>query len=271
MSEKKDVWDRYHENMMREGQEAIENSRLARATQEFDELIKDMSQSKFQKGTKELGKTFKHMALASIKTNVLEKLFMLLEPFISLLNIFNPLFQTLSAIFNMALLPVIQTLTPVIADMSKWLFENKDAIIAVISALSPLILIFEAINGTGPGLSLIFDSINFQFKAMKTIFGDVDWIAQKIWSTFSNLQEKLSSLYYIVHNLVIKIFDFIRALENLSGYYEKPDPFSFFDRSGKSGLQMLDQMKQDEKQEQILITLKDISYFTKKTYYEGKS
>ena len=77
-----------------------------------------MSSTKTEKAKKTTTSMFKSMAKAAPQAFVLEKLMMLLEPFINLMDLFTPIIEVLAAIIEIGLLPIIQELNPLILMLS---------------------------------------------------------------------------------------------------------------------------------------------------------
>ena len=175
-------------------------------------VSKKISESKFQKGVKELGKTFKSMAQASVQAWAMERLMSLMEPFISLLDLFTPLFEVFAGILQEALLPIIMELNPIIMLMVQWLMENKDMIILFINVLNPLLLIFHLLMGNFEELHILFISIEF---IVKTFWTSLDWL----YKQFVMFYELISGNIFIL-NMIKGFKDFFKLMESLYDFID---------------------------------------------------
>lgn len=105
---------------------------LLQIATQVQEMAESMSSTKTEKGAKKIGSMFKTMAKAAPQAFVLEKLMMLLEPFINLLDLISPIIEILAAIIEIGLMPIIQELMPWILMAVQFLWKYKDAMAQVV-------------------------------------------------------------------------------------------------------------------------------------------
>jgi len=173
---------------------------LGSAVKPLEDLSKKMSDSKFIKGLKELGKTMKSMIDASFKGWIISNLMSLIEPFLNLLKMFNPLFAVLAAIIQTMLLPIVKILTPWIVALAQWLWKMKD----FVALLVPVILILVGILG-GPFLAIILGVIAV-IALMIT-----HW--ETIWKVMTAVADFLYKGFITVFEVILgKIKDFVNGI-----------------------------------------------------------
>ena len=110
----------------------------------MEKTTSNMANPRFQKAAKLFGGTVDalikggpHMAAAHLAMEGLSRILQIFAPLIELIS--SPL-EVFTSILEMALVPTIQALAPLIADFNVMLIENKDSIIAVVQVMSPLFM-----------------------------------------------------------------------------------------------------------------------------------
>lgn len=176
------------------------------------EVTDKMSSKKTEKAAKSLGGVFASMAKASIQGFIIEKLMILLGPFLAILDLFNPIFEVLAAIFAEALMPIMRELIPIIMLIVNALIQNKDIIIKLIKiALIPLMAIIGILMDIFIQLQPILDEI------MEALEPLLDMIIELI-SEFFESEEVMLVVSFAIKGLVIGLRWLIIAIKILVGW-----------------------------------------------------
>lgn len=154
----------------------------------LEEVGKQLGSQKTQKSIKGFSGMLGKLTKVNPYTIALEKIMILIEPFISLIDLFNPVLEYLAGIFEQMLIPVIQALMPLIM-----LF------IDILDELKPTFMMIGEILGNYVGkiVQALIPVIMALFEVMKP---------------FLPLIEELSPLFDL---LFLLMFPFLPLLEAL--------------------------------------------------------
>lgn len=105
--------------------------------------LKDMAKlvggTKFGKNIKEFGKSMKSMAAASIQSWKMEQVMKLIEPFLMLLQLFEPIISILSGLLSVLVFEIFKEFIPFTIQFSQWLLGLMPIFKAIGSAIAKFI------------------------------------------------------------------------------------------------------------------------------------
>jgi hypothetical protein len=192
------------------------------AMEPVKETAEEIGNRKVVKGAKKIGKMFTSMVKASIQAQVIEKLFMVLQPVLNLLNLFNPIFAMLASIVQEALLPVIKLLVPYIRDATMWLHQNRKEIVLLITVLSPLLLLIKYWVEIAQALTIATNAVIGAINILIGTYNIInDYIRNTLNPAWDILITTLTNVYNYVDDIIISVFnDLITTLTNVYNYIE---------------------------------------------------
>lgn len=208
------------------GQVVVLIEKVTEAAKSLGEVAEQLGGEKTKKGTKGFGKMLKTLTGISPQAIILEKLMILLQPFLNIIDLINPLLEVLAGIFEEALMPIVEAIIPIIMMLVEGLMQNKDIIISLINiALIPLIKILDVLakfmKDNEEIINELVEAIRPLLKMIEEMISEIMESEEVVWALNMGLQGLIVVLrvtIIVIRAIVIGIRWLRDAIKGLIGW-----------------------------------------------------
>jgi len=160
----------------------LENLGVAASPSEkLSNMFKQMGDKKTTKTTDRMTKMFKAMGKNALGAVIVEKVMALLDPFLELMDLLTIPLEVIGAILEITLVPLFQVLAPIMAEVARWMLENKEIIALIITALAALFIAFNPVLGIFILVALAIAQLIKHWDKIVKVFKWVGEQIKKVW------------------------------------------------------------------------------------------